>query len=164
MSRSIRVVMIRDRTSVAATVAFVLAAMPLLVRAEPVAPPPPGPTTADGKPGRFEARDTPLDLYTNPAAKASSIIYLERCKGGCTVQFGTNDARNNMSSIPSKMGASLVSEYTTADNKTGADADAEWGQLVKCMQEVYSPYAVTVTDVKPTSGLSYHEAMIAGNP
>jgi hypothetical protein len=156
--------MIRHRLSIAPAVAFALAFAAVPALAEPVATPPPGPITAAGKPGRFEARDTPLDLYTDPAAKASSIIYLERCKGGCTVQFGTNDARNNTSSIPSKMGASLVSEYTNLAGMTGDLANDEWNQLVKCMQEVYSPYAVTVTDVKPTSGLSYHEAMIAGAP
>jgi hypothetical protein len=41
-------------------------------------------------------------------------------------------------------------------------ADYEWNQVVKCMQEVYSPYAVTVQETRPTSG-SYTMAVIGGS-
>jgi hypothetical protein len=41
-------------------------------------------------------------------------------------------------------------------------ADYEWGQLVQCMTEVYSPYALTVTDTRPTD-VSYTMAVIGGS-
>jgi MYXO-CTERM domain-containing protein len=43
-------------------------------------------------------------------------------------------------------------------------ADYEWAQVVKCMKEVYSPYAITVQDTVPAGGVSYTEAIIAGQP
>jgi hypothetical protein len=43
-------------------------------------------------------------------------------------------------------------------------ADYEWNLLVKCMTEVYSPYAVTLLDTLPSNGVSYDEALIAGQP
>jgi hypothetical protein len=50
---------------------------------------------------------------------------------------------------------------------TGAvcdNADYEWAQVVQCMKEVYSPFAVTLTETPPTGGVSYTEAIIAGQP
>ncbi|MGE5187164.1 MAG: Ig-like domain-containing protein [Acidobacteriota bacterium] len=43
-------------------------------------------------------------------------------------------------------------------------ADYEWAQVVQCMKEVYSPYAITVQDTVPAGGVSYTEAIIAGQP
>jgi len=134
--------------------------------AEPAQPAPAsspaGSMTASGVPGRRLAVDTPRALYVAPAAKVSSTIYLERCVGGCTITKGVNDARINSSSIPT--GTSQISEFHNASNQIGADADDEWNQIVQCVAEVYSPYAVTVTDVKPGAGTSYHEAIVAGSP
>jgi MYXO-CTERM domain-containing protein len=42
-------------------------------------------------------------------------------------------------------------------------ADAIWAAVVQCMTEVYSPYAVTVTDQLP-EGVTYTEAIVAGLP
>ncbi|HWO20629.1 MAG TPA: Ig-like domain-containing protein [Kofleriaceae bacterium] len=107
---------------------------------------------------------TPLDQFTTvPHAQISNTLYLERCKGGCTVTQGPNDARAMTSSIPQTAGAHPISEYRNGAGKTGAEADAEWNLLLKCMREVYSPFSVTVTDAKPT-GASYHMAIIAGIP
>jgi hypothetical protein len=115
----------------------------------------------------------PLEAFsTEPAAATiSPYIYLNRCTAGCSIQYGTlNDARTNTSSIP-KMGAGcpgyptcVVQEYQNAAGETGAAADAEWNEVVQCLKEVYSPFAVTVTDQKPTNGVSYTMALIAGKP
>ena len=137
--------------------------------AEPVSTPALGPASAAAT-GHRMAVDTPVHMYATPAtpaAKVSQTIYLERCKGGCSIHAGNNDARTNTSSIP-KM-ESVIKEFATAGTAgtpgmTGAAADTEWAQVVQCMKEVYSPYAVTITDVKPASGSSYHEAIIAGQP
>jgi hypothetical protein len=107
---------------------------------------------------------TPVEMFTTvPHAQLSSTLYLERCTGGCTITQGANDARAMTSSIPQAPGAHPISEYKNGAGKTGAEADAEWSMLLKCMREVYSPFNVTVTDEKPTSA-SYHMAVIAGIP
>jgi len=121
------------------------------------------PAASDGLPGRRLAIDTPLHMYATPSAPVSPTIYLERCKGGCLIHRGAvNDARTNTSTIPIQ--DSTVGEFANSLGQIGTAADAEWGQVVQCMKEVYSPYNVAVTDVKPTSGASYHEALIAGLP
>lgn len=116
-----------------------------------------------GLPGRRLAVDTPLERYATPAARISHTLYLERCRGGCQIRRGNNDARTNTSTIPLVQNAT-VGEFANSARQIGAAADAEWGQLVQCMKEVYSPYDVVVTDVKPTLGSSYHEALVAGLP
>lgn len=114
----------------------------------------------------------PPEAYTGTsAATISPYIYLNRCTGGCSISAGTlNDARTNTSSIP-KMGSGcpgyptcVVQEYQNGAGLSGTDADAEWNEVVQCLKEVYSPFAVTVTDQKPTNGVSYTMAIIAGKP
>jgi MYXO-CTERM domain-containing protein len=134
--------------------------------AEPSASPPTGPTgstTIDGLPGRRIAVDTPIDFYATPAAQVSPIIYLDRCQPECTVTAGNNDARINSSSIP-KVATATIKEFRNSALKIGAEADAEWSQVVQCVREVYSPYNVMVTDVLPTGGQGFHKAIVAGNP
>jgi hypothetical protein len=126
--------------------------------------PTPGQGTAQT--GRRTYVETPVEAFSTPTPHAiSQTLYLERCKGGCTINKGTsNDARTNTSTIPTQPGAHSVTEYQNAAGQTGTAADTEWNAVVTCMKEVYSPYNVTVTDVKPTTGVSYHLALIAGNP
>src|SRR4051812_14110572 len=69
----------------------------------------------------------------------SPIIYLERCRGGCVIHQGDNDARVGTSKIPMSATA-RISEFRNAAGATGAAADAEWNQIAQCMREVYSPY------------------------
>jgi hypothetical protein len=134
--------------------------------AAPQASPPPM-LTSRGLPGRRVTVDIPVErslaLATALATPISTTLYLERCKGGCTVQYGPNDARTNTSMIPMNA-VSTIREFANSAGMIGSAADAEWGQIVRCMKEVYSPYNVVVTDVKPTSGQRYHEAIIAGQP
>jgi MYXO-CTERM domain-containing protein len=128
--------------------------------------------TIDGAPGRRVAADTPIDNYATPyAGQVSPTIFLNRCNapGGCVVHRGNNDARTDTSSIP-MTGVGLpgpdfrISEYENAGGATGAAADDEWKQVVTCMREVYSPYNVTITDQRPSTGVNYHQAIIAGDP
>jgi MYXO-CTERM domain-containing protein len=135
--------------------------------AEPAASPGPGTPvlTASGVPGQRIAVDTPPERYATPAAAAvSPTIYLNRCSGGCTVHQGNNDARTDTSSIPQGAGDFHVSEFQDSSGNIGAAANADWALLMQCMKEVYSPYNVTITDVRPANGLNFHEAIIAGNP
>jgi hypothetical protein len=98
-----------------------------------------------------------------PVTAVSRVIYLERCRGGCAIHVGANDARTTTSMIPMKP-APVIGEFANALGQVGIAADDEWTQVVQCMTEVYSPYDVVITDVKPASGESYHEAIIAGRP
>jgi hypothetical protein len=109
--------------------------------------------------------ETPVEAFLAPAPLAgiSRTLYLERCPGSCElVGGGTNDAVNLISTIP-EPGIYRVSEFRDTAGATGAAADAEWGMFVQCMKEVYSPFDVDVTDVKPAVG-PYHLAVVAGSP
>jgi MYXO-CTERM domain-containing protein len=100
-----------------------------------------------------------LDYVTRPpmmdqptAVLDSQVIYLNNCADGCTITPGNDDAANGVSSIAS----------TTAHLTEFAWQPGEWEAIVKCVQEVYSPYNVTVTDVRPQS--VFNMAVVAGNP
>ena len=108
--------------------------------------------------------EAPLDLTVVPHAPVSRVIYLERCRGGCTVtKSTTNDAQAGLSILPQTPGTHPVTEFMSSDGMTGAAADNEWNALLACVREVYSPYDVEVTDVKPADG-TYHLAVVAGFP
>lgn len=99
-----------------------------------------------------------------PATPAvSPHLYLNRCRGGCAI-FGsaTNDARAHKTSIP-PIGEYRVGEFATASGQIGASADADWAAVVQCVKEVYSPFAIAVSDARP-EGVAYNEAVIAGQP
>ena len=93
-------------------------------------------------------------------ATVSPILVLERCVGGCMVRPGPSDARAMTSGIVSA--PSTVDEFTDRAGQSGAAADETWDALVQCVREVYSPFAVQVTDTKPTGGQSFHLAIVAG--
>jgi len=100
--------------------------------------------------------------YNGPvAAQTSGYIYLNRCTGGCMITHGADDARAMTSSI---VAGGLVKEFANDAGATGAAADDAWHALLTCVQEVYSPFAVTVADVPPPNGVSYTMGIAAGNP
>ncbi len=84
----------------------------------------------------------------------SKIIFVNRCVGGCTIQNGVNDARNNTSSIVQS--SSVLSEYMWGDE--------QWDATMDCIRDVYSPYDVEVTDIDPGTEVFHHEAILAGTP
>lgn len=157
----------------AAAIVAGLAALPGRATAGPAVSPAPGPVrtpvlTIDGLPGRRIAVDTSVDRRATPSVQVSRTLYLNRCSGSCVITKGDNDARNHISSIPNPTATApgpsfTISEYRDAANRVGAPADAEWKALVTCMQEVYSPYNLVVTDVRPPAA-GYNEAIIAGTP
>jgi hypothetical protein len=118
--------------------------------------------TADAEPHRVII-DTPPQSLAEQAAPAT-VLFLNRCTGGCQVTSnGTNDARNQKTSILPG-GEYLISEFANDAGLTGAAADDEWKAIVSCVKEVYSPYNITVTDVQPPEGVIYNEAIVAGRP
>ncbi len=83
---------------------------------------------------------------------SGETIYLNKCTNGCTVKPGSTDARTDTTSI-----ASAQAQFNEFAWQPG-----EWEQVVQCVKEVYSPFAVTVTDVRPST--EYSEAIVAGSP
>ena len=72
-------------------------------------------------------------------------IYLNRCTGGCTINGGADDARAMTSSIAAP-GAHTMTEF---QNDAGPDRRRRpmprGHALLTCVQEVYSPFGVTVS-------------------
>jgi hypothetical protein len=92
-------------------------------------------------------------------AEAVSTLYLNRCRGGCTiVKQGINDARTRASTVPEGENGQ---EFTISEFAWG---DEEWDAIVRCVKEVYSPYDIVITDELPAPGVSYNESIIAGVP
>src|SRR5262245_13476285 len=142
--------------------AYVVVAGVTLVAAAASAEPQRGATTT--APIRA-VKIVPAKRSLTPPPAISKTIYLERCSGGCTITSdgNTQNAQTLQSPIPNP-GTYNLQEFQNAAHVAGSAADAEWAMLVQCMKEVYSPFNVMVTDVKPTGGLTYHLALIAGKP
>lgn len=87
-------------------------------------------------------------------ATPSSVLYLNRCVGGCTVHSGADDAKSDTSSIPTSPGDSVLTEW--------AWGDAQWNAVVQCVKEVYSPYNIEVVTDRPSDNVVYNEQMVAG--
>lgn len=124
------------------------------------------PASAEPATRRVSVMQPDSAFATVPHASISNVLYLERCVGGCTIhRGGVNDARTNTSTIPQGSGSTFtVDEFKNAARQAGGAADADWNALKQCVTEVYSPFNVVVTDVKPSSGLSFHEEVVAGLP
>jgi hypothetical protein len=111
---------------------------------------------------------------------ASPVLFINRCVGGCPVTGSSaDDASANVSSIPcvgtlvcgnggcqcSQVGGTwTVTEFANDAGMTGAAADDEWNQIMQCVREVYSPYNVMVTDVRPPTSVGFTEGILAGVP
>jgi hypothetical protein len=155
------------RTSAPTWLAFGLSTLVTLVSSTGAAEPTSTTTTdPEGTPaitGQRIGVPTPQEAFvTVPHAAASQVLYLNRCTGGCTVNGGgLNDARSNTSTIPNP-GTYTIAEFAGNGGTTGNQADADWATVLACVKEVYSPFDIQVTDVRPTAGLSYHMAIVGG--
>jgi hypothetical protein len=94
-------------------------------------------------------------------ALTAGVLYLNRFRPGvdapCTITKGADDdARTRTSRIPQ---GSVGTQFTLSP---WAHGDAVWAEFLQCMKEVYSPYQVTVTDVRPDPGVPYNENIVAG--
>ena len=95
---------------------------------------------------------SPADPTVRAAPLAGATLFLNRCIGGCTVKPGQDSAPDDTSQIVSQ--ASTLPEYTF----TGT----QWADVLKCVQEVYSPFDVKVVDTRPTG--IYQMIYVAGHP
>lgn len=95
----------------------------------------------------------------NPTSSAqiSSIIFINRCTGGCTITSSdTNSSIAQESTIPTApIGTKINIAAWPYDDQT-------WQTLMQCVREVYSPYNVTITDVDPGPTVPHHECIVAG--
>ena len=123
--------------------------------------------------------DHPAVVAKSNDPLASPYIFVNRCVGGCTIRgAGIDDAAARTSTLPcsggpncsggacscqsSGTGTFTIGEFQSSTGQTGAAADAEWAAIMLCLKEVYSPYAVEVSDVRPSAVL-YDEEVIAGH-
>ncbi|HTM19396.1 MAG TPA: hypothetical protein VL172_02775 [Kofleriaceae bacterium] len=83
----------------------------------------------------------------------SQILYLNRCRGGCDVEPGQDDARVDRSSVPSQ--PSHLDAFDGNDNA--------WARIVDCVTALYAPFGLKITDVDP-GDTPHFEAMVAGRP
>jgi MYXO-CTERM domain-containing protein len=84
----------------------------------------------------------------------SHTIYLHRCIGAdCTVVQGTTNSTT--SPVHSSLGHGVLGPFS--------QGDATWNTVVECMQEVYAPFNVQVTETSPGSA-PHFEIMIGGKP
>lgn len=84
------------------------------------------------------------------ALMASRYIYLN--KNGVTLTPGNNNSGNNRSTLVN--GTSSVPAWNVS--ATG------WQQVVGCVQELFAPFAVTVSDQAPAAGVRHLEAVFGG--
>jgi hypothetical protein len=107
-----------------------------------------------------------LHEFANPLGSLGSS---GNCSGGshdstaCTDDTPCIGDTCNLTAGTCHANASVMCASDEQCNGTCDTADGEWATMMQCMREVYSPFAVTVTDQLPV-GVSYTEAMVAGNP
>jgi len=89
---------------------------------------------------------------TSAVVAQSKTIFLNY--GGVTLSPGNNDSRTNRSSIATQQ-TTLAAWTASATTKSATTA---------CMNELFAPFAVTITDTRPPSTTSYIEAVFGGNP
>lgn len=99
----------------------------------------------------------PVDVATAGLGTRSStspaIIFLNRCRGGCFIEPGPEDSRQNSSSITA----------FPAHFPEFPGTDTVWNEFVRCMKEMYLPFEIEVTDVDPGSA-PHFENIVAGIP
>jgi hypothetical protein len=94
------------------------------------------------------------DVAPPHLSDVSRVLYLNDCLPvGCIIDPGTDDARTNHSSI--------VTQRVRIDAFSwGA---SEWYQLTSCVQRMYAPFDLVITDVDPGEA-PHFELVVGGLP
>ncbi len=80
------------------------------------------------------------------------ILFLNRCKGGCTLTPGADNAIENTSQI-------VPQTVTLPEFPYGDDV---WDEVVACVRDQYSPFNINVTDNDPGT-IPHFESIVAGD-
>lgn len=89
-----------------------------------------------------------------PRGQAPTTVFLNGCfNGGCSITPGTDNAVHGVSSVPQQ--ASRIEPF--------AHSQTAWRNVVACVQDLYAPFNVTITDQRPATA-SFHQAIVAGRP
>ncbi len=107
-------------------------------------------TTASAAP-RGMRLPAPPALVNAGTNTGSRLLFLNRCKGGCTIAPGFEDSRSDHSSI---IGSPReLSEFPHSDE--------DWEAMKACVQQLYSRFEISVVDQDPGNEPHY-EAIVAG--
>jgi hypothetical protein len=97
------------------------------------------------------------DLDELPALRDTGPITVVLHKGGGQVLAGKDDPRHEHSGVVARQGLDWV------DVPEFAGDDAQWDELVACVQDEYADVAIDIVDEPPARG-DYILAMVGGTP
>jgi hypothetical protein len=85
--------------------------------------------------------------------RAGTLLYLNRCSGGCSFVPGTDSSIDDRSSLVSS--TSAISSYLWGNES--------FDEVVACVRDMYAPFDVSVTDSDP-GPVPHLEIVVAGYP
>jgi MYXO-CTERM domain-containing protein len=115
----------------------------MLASSAALAKPPPRIITVEGPPQNLSL-----------AALPGSTLFFNQCQPSCTVMPGSPNATTDTSNLVSNP-ATLIGHAWEV---------GQWEAIMQCVREVYSPYNINITDVRPAAGTNYNEVFVAGSP
>jgi hypothetical protein len=105
-----------------------------------------------GQRGTYRRVELPVAPPLPAGGGGNPVIFLDRCVDGCTISPGSDDSRTSRSSIVS--GTTHISEFDLGDQA--------WDVMVTCVNDVYEPYGVAITDVDPGDA-PHFRSLVAGS-
>ncbi len=107
----------------------------------------------DGRPHGTYVFKPDLPTATPRVARSGPALTIYMNRNGGTIYPGNDDSSNQVSSIPNSVSNMGAYSY----------GDASWSEVMTCIKDIYAPFNIEVTDVRPASG-TYIECMTSGNP
>jgi hypothetical protein len=107
------------------------------------------------EPFRDEVVHTPwAATWTRALTPSAPLLFLNRCPEGCTVRPSSfDDSRRDLSMVPT----------STSTLPPFPHGDDIWEETVRCVQKMFAPFELTVTDVDPGDA-PHFENFVAGRP
>jgi hypothetical protein len=112
---------------------------------------PPAPTVVHRRAAADRQAGGATGLVAIARDGATPVIYLNRCRGGCTVTPGLDDATSDTTTLVAQTGT--LAEF--------APADEVWDAAVACARRIYAPYDIELVEEDPGT-VPHFEVMIAG--
>lgn len=108
------------------------------------------PTQADRPRGSYVWVDPPTSIANEH--DVPRLIFLNRCKDGCTLTPGSDNAIDNVSQIVPN----------TVNIAPFGHGDAVWDEVMTCVRDQFAQFNVNITDQDPGT-IPHFEAIVAGN-